>query len=152
MSSNETSRESRTLKFWAGLLEYSDTRTDLFRAQKPTKIGGFGIGFGRTGIKLGFLTRVQDSTVVVEIDCPDPEKTLESYLYLQHYALAIRDAFGGDLEWNQATNRDACYIRTFVQGGWKSPMEAWPGIHKEMIDKAITLDAAIRPYVSSIPA
>lgn len=152
MSSSETSRESRTKQFWSALLEYSNNTNDLFDAKKPTKAGGFGIGFGRTGVVLGFLTRMYDSTVVVEIDCPDPEKTLEAYLYLQQYALTISDEFGDRLEWNQKIGRDACYIRTVVDGGWKSPMEEWPRIHENMIEKAIKLDAAIRPYIASIPA
>lgn len=139
-------------QFWTNLLEYAKTRTKLFSGKSPTAARGFGVGMGRAGLKLGFMTRGNDSHVEIEIDSTDIEKTLRMYKHFRDNSGEIETAFNGQLDWEQLEDRRACFIRSYLMGGWKSPRDEWPQIHKNLVDEVIKLEAAVRPYIASIPA
>lgn len=137
-------------QFWSELLDHARLKTTLFAQKKPTSAGGFGISPGRSGLKLGFLTRGADSEVELEIDCRDPKKCLDMYEHFRLHAAAITNAFGEELEWDQVEHRRASYIRSRVAGGWKSTREEWRVTHAALIDKAIRLEAALRPVIETL--
>lgn len=139
-------------QFWTDLLEYAKTKTTIFAGKSPTAAGGFGIGVGKAGLKLGFITRGNDSNVEVEIDFRDLQKSCDVFHHFHEHSQEIGQVFEGELEWDFLLERRASYIRSFVSGGWKSPREEWPLIHKNLVDKVIKLETAVRPYIASIPA
>lgn len=139
-------------QFWTDLLEYAKTRTALFVGKKPTAAGGFGVSPGKAGLLLGFVTRGNDAHVELEIDYRDATKCLDVYRHFQQHSVEIGEAFGDEIDWDQSSERRACHIRCYVSGGWKSPRAEWPLIHRNLVDKMIKLEVAVRPYIASIPA
>lgn len=138
--------------FWSALLEHANTRTALFAGKPATHAGGFGVSPGRAGLKIGFITRGNDSQAEFEIDFRDGQKCEQMYLHFERNAGEINAAFDGALIWDQSQGRRACYIRSGVEGGWKSPKEDWPRIHQELVAKVIRLNEALKPHVKSMPA
>lgn len=139
-------------QFWSELLDYAKARTSLFANKGPTAAGGFGVGLGKSGLKLGFITRGDDSNVEVEIDFRDLQKSCSVFQHFRQHAPEIGRAFHDELEWDYLLGRRANYIRSFVSGGWKSPRQEWPQIHKNLVEKVVRLEAAVRPHIASLPA
>ncbi|MFN3791690.1 DUF4268 domain-containing protein [Massilia sp.] len=148
---NRIERHDIRFQFWAALLDHAKTRTSLFANKKPTSAGGFGVSPGRAGLLLGFITRGNDSHVELEIALKDIEKCHRMFAQLKSHAPEIERAFEDKLVWDHVPDRRACHILSTVPGGWKSPREEWPAIHRQLIDKIIRLDDAVRPYVAALP-
>lgn len=144
-------RHDIRFQFWTGLLECAKSRTMLFAGKAPTAGGGFNISLGRSGLKLGFITRGSDSHAEIEINFRDPQKSSDIFRHFQHYSQEISDALDGELDWDYSPERRACFIRSYVIGGWKNSQVEWPLIHENLVDRMIKLEAAVRPYILSMP-
>ncbi|QCI80463.1 DUF4268 domain-containing protein [Hankyongella ginsenosidimutans] len=63
----------------------------------------------------------------------------------------IEAEFGAALDWCPMPEADACKVRYFIDGGYRSPEPQWPEIQDRMIDAMIRLDAVFRARVKALP-
>lgn len=138
-------------QFWADLLNFAKTKTDLHAGRSAGRYGWIGGSTGKAGLGLIYATRGTDSQVELYIDFGDEDKNLMVYRHFEQNATAINANFGGELDWQDLPDSRGCRIRHLVPGGWKSPKEEWPLIHETLVNAMINLDKAFRPFFSSIP-
>jgi hypothetical protein len=110
------------------------------------------LGDRRAGLSLSYVMREEESQVELYIDlgAGSDEQNLELFKQLEAHRSAIESAFGGELDWQELTNRRACRIRKVIEGGYRSPQADWPKIHEALVDSMIRLDKSIRPFVQKL--
>lgn len=54
----------------------------------------------------------------------------------------IEQAFGEPLDWQELPNRSGCRIRKVYPGGYRSPAEEWPALHRTLVAAMIRLHGA----------
>jgi hypothetical protein len=62
----------------------------------------------------------------------------------------IESAFGDSLEWDSKEGRRSCRIWKLIPGGGYRDEEQWPEIHRQMIEKMIRLDRAVKPHIAQL--
>jgi hypothetical protein len=149
---NRAERYDIRYQFWAALLDYAKTKTDLHAGRRPGHYGWIGGSTGKAGLGLVYSTRGLDSQVELYIDLGDETRNLQVFKYFEQRIDAITGQFGDELHWQELPESRGCRIRYLIDGGWKSPREEWPQIHQKMVDAMVRLEQALRPYFSTIPA
>lgn len=141
-------------RFWSDLLKLAKTKTNLHANRTPCNDTWVSGGIGKTGLSLNYATRGDDSQVEFYIDFGSGkgEKNLQFFHSLEAHRAKIEQAFGGELEWQDLPNSQACRIRKTFPVGYRSPETEWPELHQKMVDAMIRMDAAFRPYVQQLKA
>jgi hypothetical protein len=140
-------RERLREQFWAQLLSYAKTRTDLHATRRANVHGHMGVAMQR-GLLLEYVIGQEDSRVELSIDFGkgQDEKNLEVFHALKRNQAEIEKVFGSDLSWEELPGKRTCYIRKPIAGGYRTPGSDWPVVQQRMVDAMICIDAAIRPY------
>lgn len=145
-------RHEERYKFWEGLLALASTRTQLHANRKPTSDGWISGGIGRTGFNLTYSVRQHDCQVELYIALGSGQVTKNKAVFnlLRAEQAEIEAAFGGVLEWQELPESEGCRVRHLVDGGYRSPVEQWPGIQEQLVDAMIRLDRAMRPRIATL--
>ena len=144
-------RHELRFRWWSDLLRYASTQTQLHAGRSPGITNSIGGRIGRGGFELNYVVTEGDSRVELYINQSDEAANLNAFNELHRQKEAIEKEFGGELEWQELPNRQACRIRKVVRGGYRSPEPEWPTIHQELVRSMIDLDRAIRPFVHALP-
>jgi hypothetical protein len=147
-----TERGEILLRFWSQMIERSKKETQLLANRRPTSDHWLTAGIGRAGFHLG-LVLIEDRA---RVECvirlggdARKNKTVFQQLYLQKGM--IENAFGGPLEWEELPERLSSRIQvTLLEGGWRSPEEAWPQLQENMLSKLVALDRALRQVIQRL--
>ena len=54
------------------------------------------------------------------------------------------------MEWDSKEGRRSCRIWKLIPGGGYRDEEQWPEIHRQMIEKMIRLDRAVKPHIAQL--
>ena len=102
---------------------------------------------------MNYSVREKESQVELYIDQGSDSEELNLKLFneLRRHREAIEASFEGQLEWQELPNSRACRIRKVLAGGYRSNEVEWPETHEAMVSNMIRLDAAVRPYLHSLP-
>ncbi len=149
---SRTDRHDLRLKFWEGLLEVAKTKSDVHANHKPTSDGWLSGGINRFGFTLTYTTRRIDSQVELWIahGTGQAAKNKAAFKALEVHKAAIEADFGAALEWQELPEGEGCRIRYVIEGGYKSPIDQWHGIHVNMVDAMVRLDKAMRQRVAQM--
>jgi hypothetical protein len=149
---NRAERHDIQYKFWSGLLDYARTRTDLHANRQPGHHHWIGGSTGKKGFSLNYVTREDDSQVELYIDYGrgGDEQNQKVFDALMEHQTAIEGVFGESLEWEPLPDRRSCRIRKIIAGGWGSPQEQWPEIHRRMVAAMVQLEKALRPFLDKL--
>lgn len=149
---SRTDRHDLRLKFWEGLLEVAKTKTDLHASRKPTTDGWLSCGINRFGFSLNYTTRRTDSQVELWIahGTGQAAKNKAAFNALFAHKTDIERDFGAALDWQELPESEGCRIRYVIDGGYKSPMDQWPGIHASLVHAMIRIDRAMRQRVAQL--
>ncbi len=151
---SEKQRDAEThdlrFKFWTELLNYARPITNLHANRRAVVYSWIGGGIGRAGLGLNYSTRGADSQVELYIDFRNESENLSAFEQLEKNKDQIQEAFGDDLIWEDLKNSRACRISFRVSGGYRTPQNEWPEIHKKLVEAMVRLEKAMRPHVDSL--
>ncbi len=139
-------------KFFDGLLAFARQKTPIHANRSPTTDSWIAGGIGRSGFSISYVTRETDSQVELWISHGKGRagSSLAAFQQLQAEQQEIEAAFGGQLEWMELPEREACRIRYVIEGGWRSPPDTWNEIFSRLVDAMIRLHAALRERVLAL--
>lgn len=149
---SQSERHDLRFKFWDGLLSHARTKTQLHANRNPHRDSWMAGSIGRAGFSLTYSIRQSNSQVELWISqgSGSTAKNKAAFHQLLADKAAIELEFGGPLEWQELPEGEGSRIRYVVEGGYKSPMEEWPGIHAKLTDAMIRLDQAMRARVAAL--
>lgn len=150
--SQSNNRHEARLKWWAALLEYARTQTPLHAGRSPTRdtwISGSG---GRAGFAMIYTTRETEAQVQVWIGLGagrDAENKRAFHALKAHQA-QIEQAFGAPLDWLEMPGRSGCRICKVYPGGYRSPVEEWPELHRTLVAAMVRLHGAFADTIRTL--
>jgi hypothetical protein len=139
-------------KFWEGLLQLANTKTQLHAGRSPSKDSWIAAGSGKRGIEFTYAIRQHDVQVEVWI-ARGSGQTAENKMIFDTF-LAKKDeierVFGGPLEWQRLDEKEGSRIRAVSNlGGYRDP-DAWPQVHEWMANNMVALERAFRPQINAL--
>lgn len=142
-------------RWWSGLIEQSAKMTKLHAHITPGDYSWIGVSAGHPGINYNYTVTQGGRTAELYIDrgrgADDANQALFDQLHNQREQ--IEAAFGGALSWEGLEGKRACRIRFAIpDGGYRSPPEAWPGLHASQIDAMMRLERAMKPFIRALRA
>jgi hypothetical protein len=145
-------RHDLRFKFWTGLLEYAKAKTTLHAQRSPTVHNWIGGSAGKRGFSLNYGVREYESQVDLYIDfgTDHAAKNLEVFTHFLSEQIAIEQDFGEPLDWQDLPDSRSCRIRKVVEGGYRTPSDAWPDTFAKLVDAMIRLDKTFKPHVQKL--
>lgn len=139
-------------QFWTGLLDYAKARTQLHANRSPGKYSYIGGSTGKRGMFYNYAVREEDAQAELYIDfgIGSDDKNLQVFNQLSSQKESIEQVFGGELEWEDLPDSRGCRVRKRVEGGYRWPVETWPGVFEQMVNAMINLDKALRPHIQNL--
>lgn len=140
-------------KFWTNLLDYSLTKTRLFSNISPPPYTWIGAGIGKTGTGINLSITNTRGQVEVYLDRGSDSQELNKQRFdiLHSHRREIEKVFGKPLIWDRLDKKRASRIAYRSEGIGLADQENWPELQKRMIDGAISLNEAVKPYISKLP-
>lgn len=148
---NRSERHEIREAFWTELLDRAKSQTELHANRKPPGDGWIGTGGGRTGLSWTYSTRKHDSQVELYIDFGSLERNIQALEFLRQNKAEIEVEFGDQLEWQTLEDSRGCRVRYRIEGGYRSDRALWPELHQKMIEKMISLERSLRPWIERMP-
>lgn len=145
-------RHDLRFRFWDMLLQAAKTRTNLHAGLSPGESTWLAGSIGRAGFSLIYgLTQSRcDVRLWIGMGAAKRELNMLAFDMLFAQRDMIEAEFGAPLDWCPMPEADACKVRYFIDGGYRSPEQHWPDIQDRMIDAMIRLDAAFRERVKAL--
>jgi Domain of unknown function (DUF4268) len=145
-------RHTERLKFWKGLLEVANKKTQLHAGRAPTKDNWLAGASGTAGISFTYAVRQHDARIEVVI-ARGPGRATENkeiFKKLLEKKDQIEQAYGEKLDWLLLEEKDACLIQATTNlGGYRDP-DKWPAIFEWLTDKMVALEQAFRPHIKDL--
>lgn len=146
-----TARQEVLRRFWAQLIERSQSRTTLYANRSTTSDHWMPCGLGRSGISLNIGLTADRAHVDCYINIGgDAARSEAAFTALAAQHEAIETAFGAPLDWQPLPGRLGCRILSTMEGGWRVPEHDWPALQDRLIEAAIRLEKALREPVRSL--
>ena len=149
---DDLERHRLRLAFWTKFLEISNSKTDLFKTISPTKDTWIGKNFNR-GFQYTYWLTKDSLRAELRIDFGKESEILNLELFnkLKLHRDEIENAYGKELEWNEADGYRVCIIReVFNSGGYRNEESEWYSISTEAIEAMIRLEKATKPFISKL--
>jgi len=146
-------REILRKKFWTGVLEKSQTKTNLHSNISPTHHHWIGTGAGKAGLAYNYVIRKDEAQIELYIDKgkDSEEMNLKIFNYLNENKIIIEEQFGDSLIWESLFGKRACRISKVLKiGGYRTNENEWDYIFEEMVNTMVKFEKAMKPYVEKI--
>lgn len=149
-SSRKVKSESEQLyyRFWEGLLDLANKKTDLHSRISPSE--NTYIGATSAGLTFCYAFGHYGARVELYIDKGDKEKNKAIFDQLVSTKNQIESSFNGPLSWQRIDNKRACRISSEVSTLSVRDEEKWPQLQESMIDAMIKLEEALRPHITRL--
>lgn len=149
---NFTERHKLREKYWTGLLDYANHKTDLHTNASPGKYNWLGTGAGHSGMSYNY--KIKQHAVWAELyidrDKDTGEKNLEIFDRLAAEKDNIESSFGGELRWKRLEDKRACRILTEELPVGYRDEEQWRESYEPLVDRMIRLEQALRPHIAAL--
>ncbi len=147
-----TVRQEIFRKFWSQLIDRSRAHTQLLANRSTSTDHWLSAGIGRSGFGLNLsLTedRARVECYIRDASKPDEWNTA-AFEALKKQREMIEKNFGQSLNWDELPGRKGCRISFDMDGGWKTPSEAWVELQDKLIAELIRFEAALRPPIQQL--
>ncbi|MGE0279267.1 MAG: DUF4268 domain-containing protein [Rhizobiaceae bacterium] len=139
-------------RFWEGLLEVANKKTDLHAGRAASRDSFIGGPSGTAGITFNYVVRQHSGMVELWIgrgpERANENKEIFNKLFAQKEQIE-RD-FGGPLDWQPLEDRKGCRIAIITEiGGYRDP-DKWPQVFEWMTDKMVALHRALQSRVEAL--
>ena len=139
-------------RYWAGLLDYAETKTNLHSNVSPGKYSYLGTGAGHAGLKLNYLVRQHDARaeLYIDRDKENGQENLQIFDELYDAKEAIEQELGSKLIWKRLEDKRACRIQTdTVPIGYRDE-EDWETSYQPLVEMMVQFERALRPHLESL--
>ena len=141
-------RERLLHRFWEGLLERAESKTQLHKNVRAGRAGQLGAGVGIAGFGFNYVVRQHDADVMLYIDTGDRAENQRIFEALARKKEKIEGAFGLPLEWvNTKGEHQSRRIRkTYATGGYRDE-DVWEDVYEELAEAMAKLESALKPHL-----
>ena len=145
-------RKSVRKRFWVGLLQVANQKTQLHASRSPNGDSWLAAGGGRAGISFTYSIRQHEVQVEVYIDRgaereEENERILDAFL---RHKDDIEAKVGAPLEWQRLDTRRGCRVRLVSDKGGYRDADLWPELFEWMASHMAKLEVAFRPLISRL--
>jgi hypothetical protein len=144
-------RYSLRRKFWVGLLNLAEEKTQLHSNISPSEYSWIGMGAGVRG--LSFNYSIQQHSGRVELYIDRSEANVNKAIFDELYANKdeIEALSQEPLSWQRLDSKRACRIAIEItNGGYRDDELNWEQTQNSMIDAMIRLEKALAPFISNL--
>ena len=148
----KTVRQEIFRKFWGQLIERSKSSTQVLAGRSTTTDHWLSAGIGRSGFALSLAlteNRARVECYIRDGNKPDAWNTA-AFDALKGQRDKIEKTFGAPLDWDDLPGRKGCRISCDIEGGWKTPVEAWLDLQDKMITALVRFEAALRQPIQQL--
>lgn len=143
--------DQKRLEFFRQLLDLSNSKTALFKNVSPAGYQSWlNAGAGKAGLAWAYVIRRNDGRAELFF-WSDAQTNIKRFNSLLAKKEEIEAAFGEPLEWDFKENRKQHYIRSLTKIGGIENEDQWPEIQKDLVNRMIRLEKALRPHLASLP-
>lgn len=142
-------RHHQRERFWTELLAAA-TGPHTHGAVSPAVENWLYAGSGVSGVVFQYRVRKGGADVGLLIQTGDKERNEQLFDALTARREEIEESFGGSMAWDRKPDVKKCEV---VAHSWEQGLddiEAWPELHREMLEAMARLDAALRPVLSEV--
>ena len=144
LNENDKSR----YKFFEQVLSLCNQRTNLFRSVSPVGYQNWvNAGAGKSGILWGIVSMKKESRIDFIFCTLSPEINRKRFEYLVSKKKEIEESFGDLLIWDFKEIRKQHYIKSLCPFGGFDDEDNWTIIHKDLVERLIRFEKALRPYI-----
>ncbi len=149
--SQETPTQELRQHFFEGLIQKTNTKTNLFSKISPNTVNSWiNAGIGRSGITLLYSILKDKSRVELGIYSPDIIKNKAIFDALYKQKDEIEKEIGFPLDWVRMDEKITSVVRKrFDEGGLNFP-DKWPELQEKMSDAMVKFEKAFLPRLNSI--
>lgn len=141
-----SNRHQIRLEFWRCLLDYINSRSELFSNISPKKDNYIVIGGGISGVNYGFCVTKEGLRVELYIGTSIKEKNKEIYDYLETKKQEIEGEIDKEVEWLKLEERDASRVLVITEGNYFDK-ESWDKVIPILVKNMISLYNATHKYL-----
>lgn len=136
-------------EFFRLLLEKSNAAIPLFRNISPQGYQNWVATFGHGTTESGYQYRIRQSDAEVGYftGSKDLDLAKRRFEFLKTMGHAIEAAFGEPLHWRYKVNHQAQVIASYCKVGGLKDKQKWPEIQKDLVDRMVRLERALRPHM-----
>lgn len=136
-------------EFWSELLDKAKAKTSMYNNISPSIYSWIGTGAGKSGIGFNVVVTNNYSSAEVYLDRGKdyPALNKERFDQLVKHKAQIEKAFGSKLLWERLDKKRACRISKKFDGAGLKDRDKWPQMQDKLIDSAIRLAKALKPYI-----
>lgn len=140
-------------EFFQQLLQKSNASTSLFRNISPQGYQNWLLTTGHGHSQSGYEYRIRQSDAKVSFVTGSKDLNLAKRRFdvLKTKRHEIESAFGEALHWIYTDNQQAQSIVSYCKLGGLKDKHKWPEIQKDLIDRMVRLERAMRPHILSLP-
>lgn len=139
------SRSQSFERFWAGLLEKANSRTDLHSNISPGTAQWIATTSG--GVKYVYVLASGGGWVELYINRTDAAENKAIFDDVRSNQEEIERSFGAPLTWDRLDGKRACRVDARVCAGSIKDESTWDAIQVAMVDGMISFERALRPFV-----
>ena len=144
-------RHQKRSRFWEGLLEVLNKKTNLFRNISPSRDNWLAAGTGTGGVYYQIIIRMNNATIQLAIDkskAGELNKRIFDYLYEKKDE--IEKSFGEEIIWRRMDNQISSRIEFNIDNCGLNNESSWDQGYEIIAEKLVKWDKAFRPYFSEI--
>lgn len=139
------------LRFWQGVVAESRRRNARHANIKPSKYHWLGSSAGIRGLGLNLVVAQSTCSAELYIDRGEKEENKRIFDRIAEHKNEVEERFGAPLQWERLEERRASCIRCIIQsGGYRTPEDKWPDLHRELVESMIELEEALAPELEGL--
>jgi hypothetical protein len=143
-------RRSLQREFWSQLLIRSKNKTKLFENHSPGNEKYLNMGAGKTGLFYQYIIISDGARVEIYISRKDANWNKYIFDSLLDKKMEIEESFGEKLTWDRVDDKQASYIRFYLNGLGLKDKEKWPELQDQMINAMIRLEKTFQPFIKQL--
>ncbi len=152
IKSNANKYKEEYFKFFTGLINKCNAKTDLFKKVSPKAYQSWiEAGAGKSGL-LWLLVILRDNARVELSFChSDKELNKKRFKFFMEKQEEIKNKFGEPLDWDFNEDRKHQHIRININEGGLDNKDKWDKIQEKMVEKLIKLEKIFTPLIKELP-
>lgn len=138
------------LKFWEQFLSFSNSKSNAYTNNSPSKENWLGRGIGMSGVGLLVVVSSNYCRVEITINRGDKEENKKIFDFLYNMKERIENEFGQPLTWERMDDMVTCRIKHEIGGVSYFDEDTWPKMNEFLHDYSFKMERAFREPVKKL--
>ena len=152
MKSEAKKYREEYFKFFTGLINKCNTKTNLFKKVSPKAYQSWiEAGAGKSGLSWLLVILRDYARVELSFYHSDKELNKNRFKFFMEKREKIEKEFGESLIWDFDENRKHQHIRVKINEGGLDDEEKWDKIQEQMVEKLVKLEQIFTPLIEKLP-